>query len=164
MSSTLFFQHFMVLTFIGILNPLWKFYKSNLNLIQNTWFLTSRCYIAVVVPHITFYIALSMNLSSTPSLIIILLLFLKKKLIWKIDSIHYMSFTSKTDICICSLWVVWMLGAVKITFVSVSIPGTPYLCISVILLICLKLHNLKTVLIYFLWFSLSWWFITNYQI
>ena len=79
MSSTLFFQHFMVLTFIGILNPLWQFYKSNLNWIQNPWFLTSRCYIAVVVPHITFYIALSMNLSSTPSLIIILLLFLKKK-------------------------------------------------------------------------------------
>ena len=79
MSSTLFFQHFMVLTFIGILNPLWQFYKSNLNWIQNTWFITSRCYIAVVVPHITFYIALSMNLSSTPSLIIILLLFLKKK-------------------------------------------------------------------------------------
>ena len=78
MSSTLFFQHFMVLTFICILNPLWQFYKSNLNWIQNPWFLTYRCYIAVVVPHITFYIALSMNLSSTPSLIIILLLFLKK--------------------------------------------------------------------------------------
>ena len=165
MSSTLFFQHFMVLTFIGILNPLWQFYKSNLNWIQNTWFLTSRCYIAVVVPHITFYIALSVNLSSTPSLIIILLLFLKKNSFRKlIQFITCHLFTSKTDICICSLWVVWMLGAVKITLVSVSIPGTPYLCISVILLICLKLHNLKTVLIYFLWFSLSWWFITNYQI
>ena len=80
------------------------------------------------------------------------------------NSLHVIYLISKTDICICSLWVVWMLGAVKITLMSVSIPGKPYLCISVILLICLKLHNLKTVLIYFLWFSLSWRFITNYQI